>query len=172
MVDTRTIKLNLFKYIFDNKKNKSGQYPVWMTMKSRKGDLKEWKSKKFPGGAHLRTPLEAGIYPRSVPDSPSKPLTNRKKNTQLFLATALEFYGSAFIFDRNRNLFFWKSEFVYVNWNLFSRIGSKTNSDFQKQTPIFENNSNFQTPFRKRTPIVEDKLQFSKNKLQGGYTLT
>ena len=57
----------------------SGQYPVWMTMKSRNGDFKEWKSKKFPGGARLRTPLEAGVYPRSAPDSPSKPLTNRKK---------------------------------------------------------------------------------------------
>ena len=40
----------------------SGQYPVWMTMRSRKGDFKEWKSKKFPGGACLRTPLEACAF--------------------------------------------------------------------------------------------------------------
>ena len=59
------------------------------------------------------------------------------------------------IFDRNRNLFFWKSEFVYVNWNLFWRIGSKTNSDFRKQLR-----------FSKTTPIFkllfENELRFSK----------
>ena len=41
------------KYIFDNKKTisklNSGQYPVWMTRKPRKGDFKELKSKNFLG---------------------------------------------------------------------------------------------------------------------------
>ena len=53
---------NIFLIIKILSRLESGQYPVWMTMKSRKGDFKEWKSKKFPGGARLRTPLEACAF--------------------------------------------------------------------------------------------------------------
>ena len=53
---------NIFLIIKTLSRLESGQYPVWMTMKSRKGDFKEWKSKKFPGGARLRTPLEACAF--------------------------------------------------------------------------------------------------------------
>ena len=59
------------------------------------------------------------------------------------------------IFDRNRNLFFWKSEFVYVNWNLFSRIGSKTNSDFRKQLRFSNSFSKTNSDFRRQTPVFE-----------------
>ena len=59
------------------------------------------------------------------------------------------------IFDRNRNLFFWKSEFVYVNWNLFWRIGSKTNSDFRKQLRFSNSFSKTNSDFRRQTPIFE-----------------
>ena len=59
------------------------------------------------------------------------------------------------IFDRNRNLFFWKSEFVYVNWNLFWRIGSKTNSDFRKQLRFSKSFSKTNSDFRRQTPIFE-----------------
>ena len=38
---------------------KSGQYPVWMTRKPRNGDLRSKNRKKFPGGAHPPTLLEA-----------------------------------------------------------------------------------------------------------------
>ena len=77
----------------------------------------------------------------------------------------MEFYGSAFnnmkgpsIFDRNRNLFFWKSEFVY-------RTGICFQESDRKQTPIFKllfenelrflkTNSNFRkTNFRGGTPL-------------------
>ena len=37
-------------------KLKSGQYPVWMTQKPRKGDSGELKSKKFPKGEHALPP--------------------------------------------------------------------------------------------------------------------
>ena len=53
---------NIFLIIKTLSRLESGQYPVWMTMKSRKGDFKEWKSKKFPGGARLRTPMEACAF--------------------------------------------------------------------------------------------------------------
>ena len=49
---------NIFLIIKTLSGLESGQYPVWMTRKSRKGDFKEWKSKTFPGRARLRTPLE------------------------------------------------------------------------------------------------------------------
>ena len=45
-------------------KFKSGQYPVWMTWKPRKGDFKELKSKKFPGGACPRSARPRGLHPR------------------------------------------------------------------------------------------------------------
>ena len=72
------IKIKLFKV-------KSGQYPVWMTQKPRKGDFGELKSKKFPKGEHAPDPpsplspsprslhlrrsfrKSVSIYPRSAP---------------------------------------------------------------------------------------------------------
>ena len=62
-----------------SKENGTGRYPVWMTQKSRKGDFRELKSKKFQGGTCHRTPLEAcsfgaclrklaNIYLRSAPE--------------------------------------------------------------------------------------------------------
>ena len=36
-------------HIFDEKKLKSSQYPVWMTQNPNKGDFGESKSKQFPG---------------------------------------------------------------------------------------------------------------------------
>ena len=37
-------------------KVKSGQYPVWMTHKPRKGDFGELNFKKFPKGEHAPDP--------------------------------------------------------------------------------------------------------------------
>ena len=36
--------------------NGTGQYPVWITQKPRKGDFRVLKSKKFPSGAYPRPP--------------------------------------------------------------------------------------------------------------------
>ena len=41
-----------------SEENGTGQYPVWMTQKPRKGDFREWKSKNVLR-EHARTPLEA-----------------------------------------------------------------------------------------------------------------
>ena len=55
----------------------TGQYPVWMTQKPRKGDFRELKSKTFPWVACLDSPRRLrlrrsfrkslSIYPRSAP---------------------------------------------------------------------------------------------------------
>ena len=45
-------------------KLKFGQYPVWMTLRPRKGHLKELKSKKIPGRACPRSTLDSGLDPR------------------------------------------------------------------------------------------------------------
>ena len=52
----------------------TGQYPVWMTQKPRKGDLRELKFEQFPGRAYPRPPWKlrrlfrksVSIYPRSA----------------------------------------------------------------------------------------------------------
>ena len=41
---------------------KSGQYPVWMTQKPRKGDFEQFKSKTFPKEEHALDPLEACTF--------------------------------------------------------------------------------------------------------------
>ena len=58
-----SVKFFVEKYICNNDKKKlsklkSGQYPVWMTQKPKKGDFRELKSKTFPGKCP-RIPLEA-----------------------------------------------------------------------------------------------------------------
>ena len=58
----KTFQVEIWKMDWTNalsEENWTGQYPIWMTQKPRKGDLRELKSKKFPGGAWPRTPLEA-----------------------------------------------------------------------------------------------------------------
>ena len=42
------IKKNFPSYKASSKANGTGQYPVWMTQKPRKGDFRKLKSKKFP----------------------------------------------------------------------------------------------------------------------------
>ena len=59
----------------------TGQYPVYMTQKPRKGDLRDLKSKKFYGGHAPRPPRNlrlrrsfrklVSIYPRFTPECAS-----------------------------------------------------------------------------------------------------
>ena len=56
----KSVRFFIHKYILIKiklSKVKSGQYPVWMTQKPRKGDFGELKSKKFPKGEHAPDPL-------------------------------------------------------------------------------------------------------------------
>ena len=50
---------NIFLIIKTLSTFKSGQYPVWMTWKPRKGDVTSKNPKKYPGGASPPTLLEA-----------------------------------------------------------------------------------------------------------------
>ena len=73
----------------------TGQYPVWMTQKPRKGDFRELKSKTFPWVACLDSPRRLrlrrsfrkslSIYPRSAPT----PYTNRSAIRYGFRAGAV-----------------------------------------------------------------------------------
>ena len=76
----KSVRFFINTYIFEGKKFprlNSGQYPVWMTQKPRKGDLRETKSKYF-SGVHAPWPPRrlclwclfrklVSIYPRSAP---------------------------------------------------------------------------------------------------------
>ena len=53
---------NIFLIIKTLSTLKSGQYPVWMTRKPRKGDLRSKNPKKFPGWAHPSTLLESCAF--------------------------------------------------------------------------------------------------------------
>ena len=49
-----------------SKVNGSGQDPVWMTRKPRKGDLREFKAQKFPGSAQEACAFGARLGNQSV----------------------------------------------------------------------------------------------------------
>ena len=58
----KTFQVEIWELVGTNassKENGTGQYPVWMTQKPRKGDFRGLKSHKFLEGACHWTPLEA-----------------------------------------------------------------------------------------------------------------
>ena len=132
---------NTFLIIRTHSTLKSGQYPVWMTQKPRKGDFRSKNPKTFPRGAPPPPPdpsrilrlrrsfrKSVSIYPRSAPASMRTHIFAKQCNTSTKVITNSEKAGTLWkasgFWDGKcgLKLFDSKSRVVYELRNQLSRV--------------------------------------------------